>query len=272
MNCSSLRIAAVTQCYQEQTMLPLWIKHYGRLIGKENLFILDHGSNPPVEIEDNIHVERIPRAEYLDQWDRVRIISEWQQKLLQTYDWVICVDTDEFIMQRPSRWTSLSDYLKQCSVQTCRCVGVEVIDPMIKPAMDWSKPILQQRSYGVITSWSCKPSVASVPTSWDPGFHRCKNDSHFTHDLWLFHLKYADQKHLLEHSAIMRQIPRNRENIKEGMSTFHLAPDRVILNLLNHYRSSIREGNLDDYLATNPDPNNAESSCLAIPEEFLKYL
>lgn len=70
----------------------------------------------------------------------------------------------------------------------------------------------------------------------------------------------------------MRQIPRNPENIKEGMSTFHLAPDRVILNLLNYYRSSIREGSLDDYLATDPDPNEAESPCLAIPEEFLKCL
>lgn len=75
---SSLRIAVITECYQEQTMLPLWIKHYSRLVGQENLFILDHGSVPPVQVDGNIHVERIPRHEYLDEWDRVRVISEWQ--------------------------------------------------------------------------------------------------------------------------------------------------------------------------------------------------
>lgn len=269
---SSVRIAVITECYQEQTMLPLWIKHYSRLVGQENLFILDHGSVPPVQVEGNIHVERIPRHEYLDEWDRVRVISEWQQKLLQTYDWVISVDTDEFILPRPSRWSSLGEYLSQCSAETCRCVGVEVIDPIIKPPVDWSQPILRQRSNGVITSWSCKPSVSCVPTTWDPGFHRCNNPHLFTHDLWLFHLKYADQDHLLKHSEIMRKIPRSLEEIQNSIGISHLFSEDVIIKRLNQYRARIKEGTLDDYLVTQPDPNNALSSCLAIPEEFLDLL
>lgn len=191
---------------------------------------------------------------------------------MQTYDWVISVDTDEFILLRPSRWSSLGEYLSQCSAETCRCVGVEVIDPIIKPPVDWSQPILRQRSNGVITSWSCKPSVSRVPTAWDPGFHRCKNPHLFTHDLWLFHLKYADQKHLLEHSEIMRQIPRRTEDIRDGVGISHLLSEAVIIRHLNQYRARIKEGVLDDYLETQPDPNEALSPCLAIPEEFLDCL
>ncbi|CAI3945319.1 unnamed protein product [Commensalibacter communis] len=272
MGLPSLRIAVITKCYQEQIMLPVWIKHYSRLVGEENLFILDHGSSPPVQVQNNIYVERISRQEYLDESETVRIISEWQQKLLQTYDWVIFVDTDEFILPRPSRWNSLGEYLSQCSAQICRCVGVEVIDPMIKPPVDWSKSILRQRSNGVITSWSCKPSVSSVPTIWDPGFHRCQNSHSFEHDLWLFHLKYADQNHLLEHSEAMRRVPRHPEDIENGLGISHLLSDDDILKRLNQYRRRVKEGSLDDYLATQPDPNEADSECLAIPEEFLDCL
>lgn len=269
---SPLRIAAITKCYQETTMLPIWIRHYARLVGKDNLFILDDGSDPPVKAEQYIYVEHIPRRKYLDEQDSVNIMSEWQHKLLKLYDWVLCIDTDEFIIPRPSRWTSLHEYLAQCSAKTCRCVGVEIIDPLIGKPVDWSRPILKQRSKGTIKSWSCKPSVSSVPTQWEPGFHRCQNETLFAHDLWLFHLKYADQNHLLERSKLRRRIPRNPEDIKNGLGTSHLISDNVLIRFLKSQRSKIGTGTLDDYLITNPDPDNADSLYLDIPHEFIDFL
>lgn len=83
----------MTKAYQERTMLPLWARHYEKLVGRENLLVLDHGSSPAISI-DGVRTERLPRGP-VDEYDYIEILSVWQRKLLSEYDWVITTDTDE---------------------------------------------------------------------------------------------------------------------------------------------------------------------------------
>ena len=266
----SLRIAAMTQAYQEEVMLPLWVRHYSALVGRENLVILDHGSEPPVRFE-GVRIEIIPRSE-IDEWDRINGFSEWQTRLLADYDWVINVDTDEFVVARPDRWTSIEERLSVCPPGTRRCVGVEVIDPGNTSPLDWSQPILGQRPLGVVKSWSCKPAVSSVPTSWTPGFHTANTPSIFDHNLWLFHLKFADLGYLLRRLALTRSLKWSEAMLTSGLSASHRVPDHTMRQRLAQYQARHTEGTLDDYLATNPDPNSADSPLLRIPDALLTTL
>ncbi|MGI4940925.1 MAG: glycosyltransferase family 2 protein, partial [Janthinobacterium lividum] len=40
-----MRIAALTMVWNEPFFLPLWLRHYGRHLGPQNCFVLDHGSD-----------------------------------------------------------------------------------------------------------------------------------------------------------------------------------------------------------------------------------
>ncbi|QDH17254.1 glycosyltransferase family 2 protein [Swingsia samuiensis] len=265
------KIAAITQCYQEDIMLPLWVSHYSKLVGRQNLWVIDHGSSPPVTLE-GVNVINSPRSACDDE-EKAHTLSTWHNKLLSNgYDWVISTDTDEFITHNPSHYETLADYLSHCPSSIRRCVGVEVLDPGDVPPINWEKPILQQRPCGIITKWSCKPAVSALPTSWLPGQHDAMQDSIFDHNLWLFHLKYADETHLFQRLAFTRSLVWSEGSLASGHGSSHRVPDIAMQHHLNRYRSRKAEGNLSTFLASNPDPKEVDSPLLDIPEVFQSLL
>lgn len=266
-----MRIAAITQCYQEDVMLPVWTAYYSRLVGAGNLRVIDHGSEPPVSIAD-VAVTTVPRTAFDDE-EKVANLSTWQDRFLQEgYDWVICCDTDEFVVLRPDAAVDLKDYLATCERGVRRCVGVEVIDPGTAPALAWDRPILRQRPSGIITKWSCKPLVSSVRTTWTAGLHDSREESVFDHNLWMFHLKYADETHLMERLAFTRALAWSERALKAGHGGSHRVPDFAMKHHLQGYRGRRAVGTLDRYLAETENPETVDSPLLDIPEIFLDTL
>lgn len=265
------RIAAFTLCYKEHVMLPLWINHYSKLVGRENLFILDHSNDPPIAI-DGIKTAIIPRPNY-DEVTRLNTIKTWQQKLLESYDWVIFSDTDEFItFRKPPTYITLQDYLNNQTSQIIRCIGVDVIDPSNAPTIDWTKPILQQRSKGIISHWSCKALISSVANNWNPGFHTTNSPSTLDNHFWLFHLKYADETHLMKRLSMTRQFNWSTESTKAGFGGSHRVPDATMRKYLNHLRTHSISRTLDDFLQTLPNINEVSSPLMDIPQDLLPLL
>lgn len=270
---STPRIVAFTLCYKEHVMLPLWINHYSKLVGRENLLILDHSNDPPVTI-DGIKTEVIPRPNY-DEVTRLNAIKTWQKKLLESYDWVIFSDTDEFIIFSPSSvQTTLQDYLERQKSQIIRCVGVDVIDPGNVPSIDWTQPILQQRPKGVISNWSCKALISSVANDWNPGFHTTNSPSTLDTHFWLFHLKYADETHLMKRLSMTRQFEWSIESTKAGYGGSHRVSDLVMKKHLNNLRNNKGNGNLDDFLQnlSNVNIDKIHSPLMDIPQDFIPRL
>lgn len=265
------RIAAFTLCYKEHVMLPLWINHYSKLVGRENLFILDHTNDPPITI-DGIKSIAIPRPNY-DEVTRLNAIKAWQQELLKFYDWVIFSDTDEFIIFRqPSPQITLQNYLTDHTAQIIRCIGVDVIDSGNVPAVDWVQPILQQRSKGILSNWSCKALISSVANDWNPGFHTTNSPSTIDNHFWLFHLKYADETHLMQRLSMTRQFNWSAESTKAGFGGSHRVPDPVMKRHLNNLRTNRADGTLDVFLQTSPNMDSVSSPLMDIPQDFLPLL
>jgi hypothetical protein len=202
----TFRAAAVTMVYNESYFLPLWFQHYGAQLGYENLYVIDHGST-----DDSVNVEycnriRIPRDEFDDE-TRAAMISTFHKTLLHQFDVVIYTDCDEFIVPRPSKFSSLTDYLKRRPSKAVRCVGINVVQDMTEaPALDLKLPILKQRPYGFATHWYFKPLISSIPIKWEAGFHYCDVEAPVDPDVWLFHLKLADEQKVIQRDELMRTI------------------------------------------------------------------
>ncbi|MDI2112164.1 glycosyltransferase family protein [Commensalibacter nepenthis] len=265
------RVAAFTLCYKEDILLPIWVNSYSNLVGRENLFILDHSNESPIVIEGI--KSAIVKRPYYDEVERLNAVKMWQQQLLETYNWVIFSDTDEFIVFRPpSPNITIQTYLGQQTDKILRCIGVKVVDPENAPPMDWTKPILPQRPKGMISSWSCKALISSIPNDWNPGFHTTNSSSTWNKHFWLFHLKYADETRLMHRLSMTRQFEWSAQSIKAGFGGLHRVSDSTMRKYLNKLRTNQQDGTLDDMLNTTTDPNIISSPLMDIPQDLMSSL
>jgi len=193
--------------YNEHSFLPLWLDYYGKNLGYDNLYIIDHCSDDGSTARIPGNVIKIPRHGFDDK-KRSTMISRLHATLLECFDVVLYTDCDEFVLPRPDRYSSLCAYLQNCQPgKVVRAVGVDVMPQRIDlPPVDFSSKILFQRPYGFITPWESKPLISSVQTEWAPGFHECNNRSELDEDLWLFHLKYVDLSRSLERLDLTRNM------------------------------------------------------------------
>lgn len=107
-----------------------WFRHYSRLLGPENLYVVSHGADPRIqEICPGASVLTIPRdrLQGFDHW-RGRMLNGFQQGLLEIYDWVIRSDADELICLDPARWGSLADMLADQQAPAVFALGFNLFD------------------------------------------------------------------------------------------------------------------------------------------------
>lgn len=191
---ASVRIAAFTTVYNESIFLPIWLKYYGRSLGAENLFVLDHGSTDGstngIEVTPTLRLPRIGRQ---DEDERAIFISRFQAVLLQYYDVVIFSDADEFLVPDPDHFSDLRAFIEQWHGDYVNAVGLNVTHvPDIEPSIDLSQPILRQRRYAEFSGPFCKPLISRIPLRWDAGMHKCDHAPAIDPRLFLFHLKLFD--------------------------------------------------------------------------------
>ena len=93
---SVMKIAALTMVFNERHLLPIWVHHYGSAIGRENLYVVDDGSDDgSTSGLGDVKVMRRSRG-LLDENKRVNMIGGIQAELLTRHDAsyalrVICV-------------------------------------------------------------------------------------------------------------------------------------------------------------------------------------
>jgi hypothetical protein len=188
-----LRIAAFTMVYND-VFLPMWLDYYGREFGRENLYVIDHGSTDG-SVEDGVgyNVLRVPRSGGLDEEQRAAFNSDFQSALLKFYDVVVFADADEILIADPARFDGLSDFIARRCESYVTAIGLEVIHAQESEApLDGSKPVLQQRAHVQFAAEYCKTLVARVPLTWGAGCHSTQRSAQIDRDLYLFHLKRMD--------------------------------------------------------------------------------
>jgi hypothetical protein len=206
------KIAAVTMVYNEAEYLPIWLRHYGRQVGPENCYVIDHGSSDGSTRNLGLcNVIRIPRSPY-DPTQQSVFNSQFCSSLLNWFDWVVYSDVDELLMADPLVAPSLSEYVRRPLPDVVTAIGLNVAHRVdVEADLDFAKAITAQRSYVFSSSSMCKPNLISRPITWSPGSHSSDAEVIFDH-LYLFHLRWVDLPYGLRRLQKTRAMDWARTN------------------------------------------------------------
>ena len=198
-------IAALTMVRNDNFFLRKWVEHYGRELGKENLYIYYDGNDQDVAdfcqgtnayVHPKIGVQVVAAEK-----GRMKFLSEKAAELFgKGYDLVIGVDADEYIVVDPRLGIGLREYLSRQDIQVSLSpLGLDFGQKLGEEGdLSFDEPFLKQRHFAQIGTRYTKPSIIAQPCQWGSGFHRVKGHNfHIASDLYLMHFGYSD-KNILE--------------------------------------------------------------------------
>lgn len=186
----------------EKYLLPIWLKYYSNLFGMENLYVIDHqttdGSTENLkcnyEVLDDCATDELQRFGSHDYPKLWNVILKKYEELLNDYQYVINIDSDEIIMANPDKYRDLRHYVESMGVYS-RCIGYEIVHRRREePDLQWNKLICEQRKYWIRESNMDKPAITSKMLDWMIGKHYIKNHRNelTDPDLILCHLHRVD--------------------------------------------------------------------------------
>jgi hypothetical protein len=224
------KIAVVTMQYNEAFYVSRWIAYYAGLVGRENLYVVDHDSDDEVRaMLEGVSTVRYPRSA-LDDQERARFVSKFVSALLELYETVIYTDCDEFVSHDPRRFASFSDWLDATDFDYSTCVGFNVMTMLEEEnAVLLEGEVLAQRRHVRFVSPMCKTLIVRKPIRWGGGFHHANRPPRF-HGAYLFHLKYADLAERMRRQALTRGL-----DFAQADQGHHQRSND--LDLMNVYRS-----------------------------------
>lgn len=229
------KICALTMVRNDEFYLRKWVAYYGAELGMENLYVFLDGKDQ--EIPDWCHgvhvtaVDKIPGQVVEAEKGRLDFLSKEAAELLKTYDLVIGVDADEFLVVDPKLGKSLTEYLSEAKICTSISgLGVDIGQHTAEEGdIQTTDTFLNQRHYARLSTRYTKPCVIAKPVRWGRGFHRIKGHNfHIGKDLFLFHFGYFDlgrikarfedpsrreagwTKHLERRSKTIRQVTEGK--------------------------------------------------------------
>jgi hypothetical protein len=191
-------LAVFTQTNNEGQLLLYWEEYYGKMVGYENLFVLNNGGSDDScsLLNHKTTVVNMPDGIF-DLHNCVLLQGYFQRFLLQKYNWVLKVDVDEFMVCQGGLLARLEN-LPQGIYSPERAIAV-IHDSATEDAFDYNRPLFEQRlnfvdEYPIMK----KPSLTCVPATWGPGNHDTYEKSKVLPGLWMVHLRYLDFERLLQ--------------------------------------------------------------------------
>ena len=216
-------LAVVTMVFNEPDMLPIWREYYGKAVGFENCYIVDHASTDLSTLDiAPFNVIRIPRSP-LDDVARAKFLSGICSALLTWFHAVAYTDVDEILVPDPERYPDLPSYARAAPHDVTTAFGMDVVQVENEAPLDPRRPILSQRHYVWPFSSLCKPTLIRRPVNWSAGFHYADAATEFD-DLLLFHLAYADYDIIRRRQRKRRSTPR----VSEGGEHHDFAEDEMV--------------------------------------------
>ncbi len=202
-------IAAVTHVRNDDFFLDLWARHYGRLIGRENCYVILDGDDwtPVADLAGvNLIVLARPRA----QMNRIRIDRRMQREQLELiarlfeemqYDYVIKGDCDEYVVPDPEQGLTIKDAVREADLPgAVYSSGINVLhDTGREPCLDPLQDVMVQRHLAVLSQSYCKVNLLSRKgyergIRTNPGGHRVAGalPVHASKSYYMLHLGWCD--------------------------------------------------------------------------------
>lgn len=226
------KCAVFTIMHDEPLMLPVWVRYYQRHF-PGSVFVIDHQRNYSAQSSEarrandvNVSSLQGPAGSGLEGRVRyhrlfgdqkgfpvhyfVSIAQLWMARLLRHgHRCVMYTDVDEMLVA-PNRarfprglHDLLVDFSSDPKQQHWRGMGYNVghvsesedAAPAFEAPLDWSRPLLQQRSHWKRNERYDKPLLSKITLHWKAGFHQTFPPPHIMHhdDLYLLHLPEVDK-------------------------------------------------------------------------------
>jgi len=193
------RVAIMTTVRNDTLFLTRWIAYYGGIFGMQNLFVIFDGHDQTIPIEaravNTIQLPNIPRSVIIGEKFRAKASSNFAAALFASYDIVIAMDVDEFIVVDPNLGVTLHDYLSSKDLpSSVSALGLDVIQHVDREAeLDLTKGFLAQRHFALVSARYTKPNIITKPLRWGAGHHRIKGRNfHIDPNLFMFHFGSVD--------------------------------------------------------------------------------
>jgi hypothetical protein len=193
----------------EGVRLPKWLRYYRQHIQPSDIYVLDHGSEDlrcikaagtcnRVPVANEVGRSKLSRARRDQAFDHSWLrdtVSKFHSFLLCSYDRVIFVEVDEYLVPSPdTTYRNLREFLLYDNSLKIRANGFELLHAEGEPALDWNKPFLDQRQWWANSLLYSKPCVNAVTPMWELGFHKNLDDINqpVLPHLYLVHTHRAD--------------------------------------------------------------------------------
>jgi hypothetical protein len=205
------RVLAMTVVRDEAEVLPRWIAYYGEQLGYDNLLVIDDNSVDGSTDDLPCLRYRLPPGPWKGPWakTRLRLVNGLAAGLLAVNDVVMYTDVDEIIVPDPARHDGLRAYVGARAGSTgVAPLAVEVVHHVAsEPPLDPARGVLEQRGFAKYSPAMCKPQLRwGGGGRWSHAFHASATPFTVDPELWMFHLKFADE-------GQMRRTARAREHI-----------------------------------------------------------
>lgn len=241
------RLAAVSMVYNEADFLPVWLRHYGALVGLEHCYVIDHGSDDgSTAALDPANRLRLPRSPH-DDARRARFVSRFCDGLLEWYDWVLYTDIDEIVVPDPRLHSGLAALCALARGPVITAIGLNLHHMPEEAPIDLATPLGAQRRWVRFTGAMCKPVLIRRGVNWAPGFH-CADAPISFEPLYLIHLRWCDRDLGLKRLAKTRAMPWN--DTEAG--AWQRGTDAEYFALLEIFATMERESVTDFSLAAPP--------------------
>ena len=194
------KIAVITMARNDNLFLTKWVNYYGKNFGFENLYVYLDGldqnfTDSRINITKFEH-KQLSRAQG-DKY-RINLLNQLAKSLFETgYDIVIGCDCDEFLIVDPNVSHNIFNYLSNLKIKGCVSgLGLDVGQDLNKEKdLDFSKNLLSQRNYTLLSTRYTKPVILNKPLNWGSGFHSVKGKTvKIDKNLYLLHFGAADLK------------------------------------------------------------------------------
>ena len=234
------KCAIVTICKDEPHFMKMWYEYYSQHFADADIYILDNGCQETqwdgiggnIELTDHpLTIENAARGHsdtYITQPKIKKCL-----KLLESYEYVMNVDTDEFVVPDPDKYPGgLKQFIDGFTGVFAQCTGYNVLDNGV-PFNPVSKPWLAQRDeYHCDWNHYCKVVLASENPEWGGGSHNSKwnhhdkrlKQEHMRPDLNLFHLHYMCKELLTERYNMRGNPAFNPENAARSVDAYYNHP------------------------------------------------
>lgn len=197
------RAAIFTIQQAESCMLSKWREYYCQHFRPEDLYILCHSNEIIEPTQPNLNrldycfgnAIQVYNSKSFDHYWLRNTVAAFQAFLLNSYEYVLFTEIDEFIVPDPDKYPSgLVEYIATFTRPDVICNGFDIIHlNEIEAPLRLSHHWLMQRQFWIPSQLYSKPLLANHSLEWSPGFHQANNTSgYFDSDLFLLHFKRID--------------------------------------------------------------------------------